>query len=291
VPKPEAVVPAKAAIAANPEQANLFAASSYSPILRQMGVKRLTEGPEWKEVSKLDAKGNTISGVINVKADNPESTFRAIGVSKPAISPAEAARLNWEGIPYGGGGGGSNYTMPAGNAPQIAPQGGTRPVIRPAGNQVSIATNAPSYAQNAVTMPSAGTNANVPLVSSVNVAGLSPKARQEFLTEQAKELVDINGYLIRNEIATYIFRVKGNSMIDAGIFDGDVLIVDRSIEPKHNDIVLVTLHNEFIVKRLFKRAGVVKLVSENPIYPPIVIKVNDDFAVWGVVTNSIQKLC
>lgn len=188
VPKPEAVVPAKAAIAANPEQANLFAASSYSPILRQMGVKRLTEGPEWKEVSKLDAKGNTISGVINVKADNPESTFRAIGVSKPAISPAEAARLNWEGIPYGGGGGGSNYTMPAGNAPQIAPQGGTSPVIRPAGNQVSIAPNAPSYAQNAVTMPSAGTNANVPLVSSVNVAGLSPKARQEFLTEQAKEL-------------------------------------------------------------------------------------------------------
>ena len=111
------------------------------------------------------------------------------------------------------------------------------------------------------------------------------------ITEQAKELVNINSHLIRNEIATYIFRVQGNAMIDAGIFDGDVLIVDRSIEPKHNDIVLVTLHNEFIVKRLFKRAGVVKLVSENPIYPPIVIKVNDDFAIWGLVTNSVHKLC
>jgi len=80
-------------------------------------------------------------------------------------------------------------------------------------------------------------------------------------------------------------------MIDAGIFDGDVLVVDRSIEPKNNDIVLATLNNEFIVKRLYKRAGVVKLVSKNPIYPPIVIKVSDDFAVWGLVTNSIHKLC
>lgn len=111
------------------------------------------------------------------------------------------------------------------------------------------------------------------------------------LAEQAKELVDINSHLIRNEIATYIFRVRGNAMIDAGIFDGDVLVVDRSIQPEHNDIVLVTLNNEFIVKRLYIRAGVVKLVSENPIYPPLVIKERDDFAIWGVVTNSVHKLC
>ena len=121
--------------------------------------------------------------------------------------------------------------------------------------------------------------------------GSVPAGYPSHLAEQTKELVDINGYLIRNEIATYIFRVKGNAMIDAGIFDGDVLIVDRSIEPKHNDIVLVTLNNEFIVKRLYQRAGLIKLVSENPIYPALVIKVSDDFAVWGVVTNSIHKLC
>ncbi len=121
--------------------------------------------------------------------------------------------------------------------------------------------------------------------------GSVPAGYPSPLTEQAKELVDINSHLIRNEIATYIFRVKGNAMIDAGIFDGDVLVVDRSIEAKDNDIVLATLNNEFIVKRLFKRAGLVKLVSENPIYPPIVIKVNDEFAIWGLVTNSIHKLC
>ena len=121
--------------------------------------------------------------------------------------------------------------------------------------------------------------------------GSVPAGYPSPLTEQAKELVDINSHLIRNEIATYIFRVKGNAMIDAGIFDGDVLVVDRSIEPKHNDVVLVTLNHEFIVKRLYQRGGLIKLISENPIYPPIVIKERDDFAVWGVVTNSIHKLC
>lgn len=80
-------------------------------------------------------------------------------------------------------------------------------------------------------------------------------------------------------------------MIDAGIFDGDVLVVDRSIEPKHNDIVLVTLNNEYTVKRLYQRAGLIKLISENPIYPPLVIKEQDDFEIWGVVTSSVHKLC
>jgi DNA polymerase V len=121
--------------------------------------------------------------------------------------------------------------------------------------------------------------------------GSVPAGHPSHLAEQAKELVDINSHLIRNEIATYIFRVKGNAMTDAGIFDGDVLVVDRSIEQKHNDIVLATLNNEFIVKRLYQRAGLIKLISENPIYPPLVIKEKDDFAVWGVVTNSIHKLC
>ena len=121
--------------------------------------------------------------------------------------------------------------------------------------------------------------------------GSVPAGYPSPLTDQAKDLVNINSHLIRNEIATYIFRVKGNAMIDAGIFDGDVLIVDRSIEPKHNDIVLVTLNNEFLMKRLYKRAGLIKLISENPIYPPLVIREKDDFAVWGVVTNSIHKLC
>ena len=110
-------------------------------------------------------------------------------------------------------------------------------------------------------------------------------------TDYAEERIDLNKQLIRNKAATYIFRVKGDSMTGAGIYEGDALIVDRSIDPKHNHIVVAQLNNEFTVKRLHRRGGLVKLIAENPIYPVRVIKEEDDFLVWGVVTNNIHKLC
>jgi DNA polymerase V len=79
-------------------------------------------------------------------------------------------------------------------------------------------------------------------------------------------------------------------MIGIGIYEGDRLLIDKSIEPKHNNIVLAVLNNEFTVKRFYRRGGVFKLVAENPIYPPIVIKEGDDFSVWGVVTYNLHKL-
>ena len=109
--------------------------------------------------------------------------------------------------------------------------------------------------------------------------------------DYAEEQIDLNRYLIRNKAATYVFRVKGDSMTGAGIYEGDALLVDRSMDPKHNNIVVAQLNNEFTVKRLYRRGGVVKLVAENPIYPPRLIKEEDDFVVWGVVTNNIHKLC
>jgi DNA polymerase V len=63
------------------------------------------------------------------------------------------------------------------------------------------------------------------------------------------------------------------------------------MDPKHNHIVVALLNNEFTVKRLYRRGGVVKLIAENPIYPARLIKEEDDFVVWGVVTNNIHKLC
>lgn len=109
--------------------------------------------------------------------------------------------------------------------------------------------------------------------------------------DHTQERIDLNKQLIRNKEATYIFRVKGDSMTGAGIYEGDALLVDRSIDPKHNHIVVAQLNNEFTVKRLYRRGGVVKLIAENPIYPPRLIKEEDDFLVWGVVTNNIHKLC
>ena len=108
--------------------------------------------------------------------------------------------------------------------------------------------------------------------------------------DHAQKRIDLNKHLIRNGDATHVFRVAGDSMTGIGIYEGDRLLIDRSIEPKHNHIVLAVLNNEFTVKRLYKRGGVVKLVAENPLYPAIVIKEADDFTVWGVVTFNLHKL-
>lgn len=108
--------------------------------------------------------------------------------------------------------------------------------------------------------------------------------------DHAQKRIDINEHLVRNKAATFLFKVKGDSMTGVGIYANDMLVVDRSIEPKHNNIVLAVVNNDFTVKRFYKRGGVVKLVAENPIYPPIVIKEADDFTVWGVVTYNLHKL-
>ena len=109
--------------------------------------------------------------------------------------------------------------------------------------------------------------------------------------DHTQKRIDLNEQLIRNKEATYLFRVKGDSMTGAGIYEGDTLLVDRSMDPKHNHIVLALLNNEFTVKRFYRRGGVVKLIAENPIYPMRLIKGEDDLTVWGVVTYNLHKLC
>lgn len=109
--------------------------------------------------------------------------------------------------------------------------------------------------------------------------------------DHAQKRIDLNEHLIRNKEATFLFRVRGDSMSGIGIYEGDTLLVDRSVEPKHNHIVLAILNNEFTVKRLYRRGGVVKLVAENPLYPPRVIKPEEELTIWGVVTFNLHKLC
>jgi DNA polymerase V len=93
-----------------------------------------------------------------------------------------------------------------------------------------------------------------------------------------------------NKEATFIFKVKGDSMINAGIYQGDALVVDRSIEARHNNVVVAEFNNEFTVKRLYKRGSVVKLIAENNLYPPILIKGDEELSIWGVVTFNLHKL-
>lgn len=108
--------------------------------------------------------------------------------------------------------------------------------------------------------------------------------------DHARKRIDLNEHLIRNKEATFIFRVKGDSMNGIGIYEGDELLVDRSIEAKHGNIVLAVLNDDYTVKRLYRRGGVVKLMAENPMFPPIVVKDGEELVIWGVVTRNLHKL-
>ena len=108
--------------------------------------------------------------------------------------------------------------------------------------------------------------------------------------DHTQKRIDLNEHIIRNKEATFLFRVKGDSMSGVGIYEGDMLVVDLSMEAKHNAIVIAVLNNEFTVKRLYKRGGVVKLIPENNLYPPIVIKNGEELTIWGVVTYNLHKL-
>ncbi len=101
--------------------------------------------------------------------------------------------------------------------------------------------------------------------------------------------LNLHDYLVNNPMSTFCIRVTGDSMINIGIFSGDILIIDRSINPINNHIILAVLDGEFLLKRLNFQKGNVVLKAENEHYQPILVNKNTDFIIWGVVTASIKK--
>lgn len=101
--------------------------------------------------------------------------------------------------------------------------------------------------------------------------------------------IDLNDQLIRNKEATFLLTVQGNSMQDAGIKEGDILVVDRSVTPVDGKIVIAALDGELTVKRLAMRSDGVWLLPENEQYPPIKVKEENDMLIWGVVTATISQ--
>lgn len=87
----------------------------------------------------------------------------------------------------------------------------------------------------------------------------------------------------------YLVSITGESMQGAGIFEGDLAIVDRAIEPAHGHIVAALLNNEPICKRLCKRGKEVVLLSENPKYPPRYVLEGDELTIWGVITSTVRS--
>ena len=108
--------------------------------------------------------------------------------------------------------------------------------------------------------------------------------------DHSHKRIDLNDHLVRNREATFLFRVRGDSMTGAGIYDGDTLVIDRSLDARHHHIVLAVVNQEFTVKRLYRRAGVVKLLAENPLYPALVFQPDQELSIWGVVTFNLHKL-
>lgn len=102
--------------------------------------------------------------------------------------------------------------------------------------------------------------------------------------------IDLNEHLIRNREATFIIRVQGWSMLKAGIHDGDELVVDRSLEPRHRNVVVAVVNGRLTVKRLYKRGADVRLTSDNEGHPCFEFKDGDELQIWGVVTTVLHKL-
>jgi DNA polymerase V len=104
--------------------------------------------------------------------------------------------------------------------------------------------------------------------------------------------IDLNKELIKNPSATFYGRVKGNSMIEAGLSDGDLLIIDKSLEPKNGKIAVCFIDGEFTVKRIkiSRDNGIVWLVAENKDYKPIRVTPENELMIWGIVTTVIKKM-
>jgi len=103
------------------------------------------------------------------------------------------------------------------------------------------------------------------------------------------DALDLNQLLVTHPAATFFVRVQGESMAEANIHSGDVLIVDRAVEAKNGCIAIAVLNGEFTVKRILKKGKQLFLTPENPKYPPIAITEDTDFQIWGVVTYVIHK--
>ncbi|HEX2910861.1 MAG TPA: translesion error-prone DNA polymerase V autoproteolytic subunit [Chloroflexia bacterium] len=125
----------------------------------------------------------------------------------------------------------------------------------------------------------------IPLFLSTVQAGF-PSPADDYI----EEALDLHELLISHPAATFFVKAQSYSMTGAGIFPGDLLVVDRSLQASDGAVVIALLDGEFLVKRFRKSKGSIYLVSENPDYKPIKITPEAEFQVWGVVTHVIHSV-
>lgn len=127
------------------------------------------------------------------------------------------------------------------------------------------------------------TDTKLPLFVAKISAGF-PSPADDYIDKK----IDLNEYLIKHPAASFFVRVVGDSMINAGIHSGDILIVDRALEPVDNKIIIAVLDGELTVKRIKKKKSKLFLAPENPAFNPIEVTPEMNFEVWGVVTYVIH---
>lgn len=135
-----------------------------------------------------------------------------------------------------------------------------------------------------ITRPSINEEQPIPAFLSGVQAGF-PSPADDYIEDQ----LDLNELIIQRPAATFFVRVEGESMRDANIYSGDILVVDRSVEPTSGKIVVAVINGEFTVKRFIINKQGTYLVPENPKYPSFKIGPDSEFRVWGVVTYVIHK--
>ncbi|WP_294822868.1 translesion error-prone DNA polymerase V autoproteolytic subunit [uncultured Flavobacterium sp.] len=133
--------------------------------------------------------------------------------------------------------------------------------------------------------PDTETNASVPFISHRIAAGFASPA-QDFLEER----IDLNKELVKNPLTTFYITVSGNSMINAGIADGDLLIADRSLEPADGKVAICLIDGDFTVKRLKVGTDCIYLMPENPAYKPLKVTEDNNFTIWGIVTYVVRSV-
>ncbi|MEA1972321.1 MAG: translesion error-prone DNA polymerase V autoproteolytic subunit [Candidatus Cloacimonadota bacterium] len=125
----------------------------------------------------------------------------------------------------------------------------------------------------------------LPLYGHTSQAGF-PSPAEDYIESR----IDLNEHLIKHPEATFLVTVAGDSMIGAGIFDGDILIIDRALEPIPNKIVIAVIDGELTIKRLKKKENKWYLQADNSNYDDIHFFKEEELTIWGVVTNSIHKV-
>lgn len=148
-----------------------------------------------------------------------------------------------------------------------------------------MARNINRYKTIDIFTPDTQTQLDLPLIDSGISAGF-PSPALDFVDLS----IDLNRHLIKHPAATFFGRVKGDSLINAGISDGDLLVIDRSLEPTNGKIAVCYIDGEFTAKRIEVENNTLRLKAENSKYKPIEVTSDNEFLIWGVVTYVIKSI-